>query len=126
MIVKFNTGKGLHRDMEKELVVYGRTAFCPDQTRSLRFLDSNDIRYRMIKIDQDEQAGELVERWVGHRSVPTIVVARKGDVHPIEQPAPLPYGRSVRSFDRGTLITEPSNEALSAFLQRHGLLSTTA
>ncbi len=109
--------------MERELIVYGRTAFCPDQARSLRFLDGNAVRYRMIKIDEDEQASKLVEQWVGHRSVPTIVVARKGDVHPIEAPAPLPQGRSVRSFDRGTLITEPSNEALSAFLQRHGLLN---
>ncbi len=109
--------------MEKELVVYGRTAFCPDLARSLGFLSNNNIPYRMIKIDEDQRAAELVERWVGHRSVPTIVVTRKGEVHPIEPPAPLPQGRSVRSFDRGTLITEPSNEALSVFLQRHGLLT---
>lgn len=109
--------------MEKELVFYGRTAFCPDQMRSQRFLDGNKIPYRMIRIDEDEQAGAAVERWVGHRSVPTLVVARKGDIQPIEEPQPLPTGRSARSFDRGTLITEPSNEALSSFLQRHGLLS---
>ena len=103
--------------MDRELVVYGRSAFCPDLARSLQFLDSNNVNYRMIKIDEDAHAGELVEQWVGHRSVPTIVVARKGDVHPIEPPVPLPRGRSVRSFDRGSMITEPSNEALSRFLQ---------
>jgi hypothetical protein len=45
-------------------------------------------------------------------------------VQPIEEPAPLPKGRSARSLDRGTLITEPSDEALSAFLQRHGLINS--
>jgi hypothetical protein len=30
-------------------------------------------------------------------------------------------GRSVRSFDRGTMITEPSDDALQRFLQRHEL-----
>jgi glutaredoxin len=110
--------------MEKELIVYGRTFPCPDLARSERFLNSRNVPYRMVHIDQDEEAGELVERYVGHRSVPTIVVARKGDVLPIEEPAPLPRGRPVRSVDRGTLITEPSDEALGSFLQRHGLLSS--
>ncbi len=112
--------------MDKELVVFGRTAFCPDLARSTRFLDNNNVPYRMIRIDEEQEAGELVEQWVGHRSVPTIVVARKGEVEPIEQPAPLPEGRSVRSFDRGTLITEPSDEALGRFLERHGLIGATA
>jgi glutaredoxin len=112
--------------VDKELVVFGRTAFCPDLARSVRFLDNNNVPYRMIRIDEDMEAGELVEQWVGHRSVPTIVVARKGEVEPIEQPAPLPEGRSVRSFDRGTLITEPSDEALGRFLERHGLIGATA
>ncbi|WP_026369350.1 glutaredoxin family protein [Kallotenue papyrolyticum] len=110
--------------MDKELIVYGRTFPCPDLARSERFLQRHKVPYRMIHIDQDEQAGALVERYVGHRSVPTIVVARKGDLLPIEEPTPLPPGRSARSVDRGTMITEPSDEALQAFLQRHGLLSS--
>ena len=109
--------------MDKELIVYGRTFPCPDLMRSQRFLKNKNITYRMIHIDQDESAGAWVEETVGHRSVPTMVVARKGDVMPIEPPTPLPSGRSARSFDRGTVITEPSDEALSTFLQRHGLLS---
>ncbi len=109
--------------MDKELIVYGRTFPCPDLMRSERFLHSRNISYRMIHIDTDEEAGERVEQWVGHRSVPTIVVARKGDVEPLATPAPLPAGRSVRSFDRGTMITEPSDEALGSFLKRHGLLN---
>lgn len=107
--------------MNKELIVYGRTYPCPDLTRTKRFLEANKISYRQINIDEDEAALELVERWVGHHSVPTVVVARAGDVQPIEEPAPLPRGRSARSFDRGTMITEPSNDALQGFLRRHGL-----
>ncbi len=109
--------------MNKELIVYGRTYPCPDLTRAKRFLEANQITYRQINIDQDAAALEFVRRWVGHLSVPTIVVAKQGDVQPIEDPAPLPPGRSARSFDRGTMITEPSDEALRGFLQRHGLAS---
>jgi glutaredoxin len=107
--------------VEKELIVYGRTFPCPDLSRARRFLEANSIQYRQINIDQDEDAGEFVEQWVGHRSVPTIIVAERGTTAPIADPAPLPPGRSARSFDRGTMITEPSNEALYAFLERNGL-----
>ena len=109
--------------MNKELVVFGRTYPCPDLTRTQRFLKANNISYRQINIDQDAAALALVERWVGHRSVPTVVVAHAGDVHPIVEPAPLPAGRSVRSVDRGSMITEPSEEALHGFLRRHGFAS---
>ncbi len=112
--------------VEKELIVYGRTWPCPDLSRAKRFLEANNIQYRQINIDQDEDAGDYVERWVGHRSVPTIIVAERGTTEPVAQPEPLPRGRSARSFDRGTMITEPSNEALLAFLQRHGLWSATS
>ncbi|HZB95202.1 MAG TPA: glutaredoxin family protein [Herpetosiphonaceae bacterium] len=109
--------------MDKEIIVYGRTYPCPDLTRTKRFLEANRISYRQINIDQDRAAREFVERWVGHQSVPTVVIAERGDVHPIAEPAPLPAGRSVRSYDRGTMITEPSDDALRGFLRRHGLAS---
>ncbi len=107
--------------MNKELVVYGRTYPCPDLTRAKRFLEANQITYRQINIDQDATAAAFVEHWVGHRSVPTVVVAHAGKVQPVEEPAPPPPGRSARSVDRGTMITEPSDEALRGFLRRHGL-----
>lgn len=112
--------------MNKELVVYARTAFCPDVARAVRFLDSNNIPYRRIDVDQDEAAGERVEAWVGHRSVPTIIVAQHGEVEPFEAPQPLVAGRNARSVDRGTVITEPSNDALSRFIEKHGLVGTAA
>jgi glutaredoxin len=106
----------------KELIMYGRSYPCPDQMRTERFLKGRNIPYRLILIDKDEQAGELVERYVGHRSVPTMVVAPAGGLEPLDEPTPVPTGRSSRSFDRGTLITEPSDEAMQTFLTRHGLL----
>ena len=109
--------------MNKELVVYGRTYPCPDLTRTKRFLEANNIRYRQINIDEDAAALRFVEHWVGHRSVPTVIVAREGDVEPIAEPEPIPRGRSARSLDRGTMITEPSDDALRGFLRRHGLAS---
>ena len=107
----------------KTVVVYGRAAFCPDLARAQRFLDQHNVAYQQINIDQDPAAGQRVEAWVGHRSVPTIVIADQGELLPFEPPAELPAGRSARSFDRGSLITEPSNEALKSFLQNHDLLS---
>jgi glutaredoxin len=109
--------------MNKELIIFGRTYPCPDLMRTQRFLKANDISYRQINIDEDETALQIVERWVGHHSVPTVVVARAGDVHPIVDPEPVPSGRSTRSYDRGSMITEPSDDALRGFLRRHGLVS---
>ena len=107
---------------DKTLVVYGRTFFCPDLERAQRFLANHNVAYQQINIDEDDSAGALVEGWVGHRSVPTIVVAKQGETLPFEEPTPLAEGRSVRSVDRGTIITEPSDEALEAFLKNNGLL----
>lgn len=109
--------------MNKELIVFGRSFPCPDLMRTQRFLRANAISYRQINIDEDETALEIVERWVGHHSVPTVVVANAGDVHPIVEPAPVPSGRSTRSYDRGSMITEPSDDALRGFLHRNGFAS---
>ncbi len=108
--------------MEKTLIVYGRTAFCPDLARTQRFLAQHQVAYTQINIDQDAEAGARVQQWVGHRSVPTVVVANAGTVTPFEEPAPLAAGRSARSVDRGSIITEPSDQALEAFLKRNGLI----
>lgn len=109
--------------MDKELIVLGRSFPCPDLMRTQRYLKTNNIPYRQINIDQDSTALEIIEQWVGHHSVPTVVVAQAGDVHPIIEPAPVPSGRSKRSYDRGSMITEPSDDALRSFLQRNGITS---
>lgn len=111
----------MEQEQPKELVMYGRSWPCPDQMRTERFLQANKITYRKVLIDQDPEAGELVEHYVGHRSVPTMVVAALGSDQPLAEPTPIPAGRSTRSFDRGTLITEPSDEAMRNFLRKNGL-----
>ena len=81
------------------------------------------LEYQEIDIEQDLEAGQRLDGWVGFQSVPTIVVAEEGALVPVEEPAPLPEGSSPRGADRGYMIGEPSNEELDAFLRKHGFLS---
>lgn len=70
--------------IESKLRVYG-TTWCGDTKRARRFLEENKIDYEWIDIDQDKEAGKLVEQINGgFRSVPTII------------------------FPDGTTLTEPS------------------
>jgi glutaredoxin len=56
-----------------EIILYG-TTWCFDTRQSRRFLDNNQIPYRYIDINNDQEARAFVEK-VNHgcRSVPTIV-----------------------------------------------------
>ena len=81
------------------------------------------LKYREVNIEQDKEAVQRVEDWVGFQSVPTIVVAEEGALVPLEEPAPLPEGSNPRGADRGYMIGEPSNDQLDAFLRKHGFLS---
>ena len=108
--------------MEKELVMYGRRFACSDQSNTMWFLDANQVPYRFVDIGADREAAERVVNWVGHKSVPTLVVAKPGDTLPIEEPTPLKSNESARGKDRVTIITEPSNSQLEKFLKKHDLL----
>lgn len=108
--------------MEKELVMYGRRFACSDQSNAMWFLEANSIPYRFVDIGSDQEAAERVVEWVGHKSVPTLVIAKPGEVLPLETPAPLAAKASARGVDRNTIITEPSNGQLETFLKKHDLL----
>jgi mycoredoxin len=70
--------------------MYG-TTWCGGSRRARQFLDENNIDYEWIDIDQDKEAGKLVENINGgFRSVPTIV------------------------FPDGSTLTEPSSYQLRA------------
>jgi mycoredoxin len=72
-----------------KIVIYG-TSWCGGSRRSRLLLDRYGIPYQWVDIDQDEQAGKLVERLnQGYRSVPTIV------------------------WPDGSMLTEPSEEELA-------------
>ncbi len=108
--------------MQKELVMYGRRFACWDQTRASEFLAARNVPYRFVDISGDPLAALRLQSWVGHLSVPTLVIARLGEELPIAEPTPRDTTRRTRGQNRGTLITEPSDEELEAFLQQNELL----
>lgn len=73
---------------EKKPIIYG-TSWCGDSRRARRFFDENQLEYVWVDIDQDKEAGKLVEQINGgFRSVPTII------------------------FPDGSTLTEPSTQQL--------------
>ncbi len=106
----------------KVLVMYSRAAPCPNCEVAKRVLNEQGVPYREILIDRDPEAAARVEHWTGFESVPTLVVARPGEVLPWSEPRPLEPGRSPRGVDRGPLITEPDAVGLQHWLRANGLL----
>jgi glutaredoxin len=106
--------------------MYARTSSCPFVTLAKHVLADYKVPYREIFIDQDEQARARVVAWTGFLSVPTLVAARPGEILPSEEPAYLERGRSPRGIDRGSMITEPNGEELSAWLLKHGFIAELA
>jgi glutaredoxin len=109
-------------DQKKELVVYTRTTYCPYQARASRVFEKYGITPREILIDEDATAMQRVIEWTGFKSVPTILMANPGEDVPYERPAPLARGASPRGIDRGTMITEATEDELTAWLQKHGVI----
>jgi glutaredoxin len=112
--------------MSKELVMYARSSSCPFVTLAKRVLDDYHVDYREIHIDRDSTARQRVLDWTGFLSVPTLVVAQTGEDLPYEQQSPLEKGRSPRGIDRGSMLTEPSANDLTQWLQRHGFIDEIA
>jgi glutaredoxin len=107
---------------QKELVVYTRTTYCPYQARASRVFEQHDLHPREILIDMDQAAMDRVINWTGFKSVPTIIAAQPGDDMPFEEPAPLARGASPRGVDRGSMITEASEDELIRWLHKHGFI----
>lgn len=108
--------------MAKHLVVYTRATYCPDQVRTRKLLAEWKVSYQEIDCSRDAAALQRMQDWNGHLGVPTLIVAEEGSVLPYQEPGPRPVGRSTRDINRGTLISEPSEEGLRAFLKQHDLL----
>lgn len=107
---------------KKELVMYGRRFACGDQFRAMAFLEARHVPYRFVDISDDPEASQRLFNWVGHLSVPTLVIAEQGEVLPVTEPTPLDRTRRTRGQNRGTIITEPSDPQLEEFLEQHSLL----
>jgi glutaredoxin len=109
--------------MNYELVMYSRKSPCPWVTIAKRVLEARGIPYRELLIDQDEAARQTVLALTGFLSVPTLVITKAGEIQPYTDPAPLPPGASPRGIDRGSIITEASENELVRWLDRHGFLT---
>lgn len=107
---------------QKELVVYVRASYCPYQARANRIFEKYHLSPREVLIDTDPDAMQRVIDWTGFKSVPTIVVAQPGEILPYEEPSPLPRGSSPRGVDRGSMITEASEDELTTWLRKHGFI----
>lgn len=108
--------------MSTTIVMYSRSFGCPFITIAKKVFSDHALDYREIMIDKDGEAKARVLEWTGFLSVPTIIVARGGEILPLEEPAPLAEGMSPRGIDRGAMITEASIEQLTAWLVKHGLI----
>jgi glutaredoxin len=107
---------------QKELIMYSRTTGCPFVSIAKRVLDGENIPYREIHIDKDPIARQRVKDWTGFLSVPTLVIAEPGAILPLSQPTPLPPETSPQGIDRETMITEPYEPQLRAWLHKHGFV----
>jgi glutaredoxin len=105
-----------------ELVMYTRTTPCPFVNLAHRVLEAQNVSFREVFIDLDKAMEQRVLTWTGFLSVPTLIVARMGEDLPYSEPDFLEKDTSPRGINRGSMITEPSEEQLVSWLQEHGFL----
>ena len=108
--------------MEKEIVMYVRNAYCPNVALARDVMQRYNISYREFFLDDNPTMAARVKRWTNHCSVPTIIIANPGEDVPCTDFLPRPTDRSNRGYDRGPMITEPSNQDLENWLHKHGFL----
>ncbi len=104
-----------------DLVMYGRSTFCPDLVKARVWLRAWMVPYHQVNIDLEEQAASRLDRWLGTRTIPTFVVARWGEIDPVAPPAEVDLCR-LRNADRGTMLHEADEATLRGFLVRNGML----
>lgn len=107
----------------KELLMYSRTTPCPFVSLARRVLDREGIPYRELHIDADKVYEHRVVEWTGFMSVPTLVIVNPGEDLPFQEPSSLEKGASPRGIDRGSMLTEPSEDQLLTWLRQHGLVN---
>ncbi len=105
-----------------DLVMYGRSSFCPDLVNVKQWLHQWNVPYRQLNVDMDEQAAFRLDTWLGSRTVPTLVIASQGGIDPVLPPADADLS-NLRNADRGSMLHEADEQTLRAFLTRHGFLS---
>ncbi|MBX3080361.1 MAG: SUMF1/EgtB/PvdO family nonheme iron enzyme [Anaerolineae bacterium] len=106
---------------KRDLVIYGRTTFCPDLSKARVWLHQLNVPYRQLNIDLDEAAAFRLDDWLGTRTIPTFVVADYASIDPVEVPTDANLS-NLRDTDRGSMLHEPDESTLHAFLVRNGFL----
>jgi glutaredoxin len=111
---------------KRELVMYGRTTPCPYITIAKRVLSREKVPYRELHINTNPLYERRVREWTGFLSVPTLIIAEVGQDVPYQPPAYLAPGDSPRGVNRGSMITEASEDELVEWLRQHDLLPHAA
>jgi glutaredoxin len=106
-----------------DLIVYARGYFCPDLITTKRWLHAWNVPYRQVNVDMEESAAYRLDKWLGSRTIPTLVVAERLGLEPFTEPAPADLS-NLRNVDRGSMLHEPDEATLRSFLVRHGFLNT--
>lgn len=60
--------KFVKKIMSKKIIMYS-TAWCPDCRNAKRMLNSNNVQFDEVDIDQDESAANKIIEWSGGRRV---------------------------------------------------------
>ncbi len=105
--------------MELDIILYSRTFSCPYTLMAKKVLNQNRVPYKEILIDRDPVARRWMVDWTGYEAVPTIVAAAAGTVFPLDAPTPLAKGASPRGVNRGSMITEPTEQEFIHWLRRN-------
>jgi glutaredoxin len=108
--------------MDKEIVMYVRTTYCPSVALARDLLTRYYIPYREINISDDPAMVARVKEWTSFLSVPTIIIANPGEDLPYTDFLPRPTDRPLKGYNRGPMITEPNNKDLEDWLHQHGFL----
>lgn len=106
----------------KELVMYSRTLGCPYISIAKKTLSEYNVSYRELFIDKDDTARQYVLDTTGFLSVPTLVIANRGEELPYHPPTHLDKGQSPRGINRGTVITEANRQQLIDWLKQHSFI----
>ena len=108
--------------MDKEIVMYVRSAYCSSVALARDLLNRYHIPYREINITDDPAMTDRLQGWVHFLSVPTIIIANPGEDVPYADFLPRPSDRPLKGYNRGPMITEPNNSDLENWLHQHGFL----
>jgi glutaredoxin len=110
--------------MSKEIVMYVRRSYCGGVALARDVLGRYGVSFRELVVDDRLELAARLTEWTGFLSVPTLIVVNTGEDTPYTDFLPRPQEQPLRGFDRGPMITEPTNKELENWLFKHGFLDS--